>query len=235
MKKINLLFTLSSLSVILVTVERFSFTTKVLLQPYSFMRLHEIIQMTFVILLTVIIPFLLIREVTNNFDTFKSKKGIILALLSIVGIYYYATGNGIHEVASFTFNQYCDTKNFTGDLCGGLFFNDYYTGNIFYFVGGALMVTSLMLFEKLSPNKNWGKKDMRILVVNAVLYAVAIFAYAAFDRVLVGLVYSLIMTLISLYIFLPLRKKYLHYPVISYTALTYTLGTLAAIVVRFTN
>lgn len=232
MKKLNILFSLSSLSVLIVTIERFSATTKVLLEPFSFLRLHELIQMAFVILLTVVIPFFLLREVTNNVESFKIKKGFLLALLFIIGVYYYATGNGAHEIASFTFNQYCDTKNFTDNLCGGLFINDYYTGNIFYFVGGAMMVLSLMLFEKLSPNKNWTKKDMRILVANAVIYALAIFAYAAFDRVLVGLIYSIIMTLVSVYLFLQVRHKYLRYPIITYTALTYTLGTIAALIVR---
>ena len=232
MKRINLLFTLSSLSVLLVTLERFSFTTKILLQPYNFMRLHEIVQMVFIILFTVVIPFLLLKEITNNFATLKTKKGYLLILLFVIGVYFYATGNGVHEVSSFNFNNYCDTQNFSGDLCGGFFINDYYTGNIFYFAGGAMMVISLLYLEKLKPSNGFTKKDMKILAANALIYAFAIFAYAAFDKVLVGLIYSLIISIISINLFLQIKNKYLEYPVITYTTLTYTIGTLAALVVR---
>lgn len=233
MHKLNWIFTFSSLSVLFVTIERYSFTTKILLQPYSFMRLHEIVQMIFIILLTVILPFLILKEVSQNFETLKIKRGFLLTLTFLIGVYYYATGNGIHEVSSFNFNHFCDVKNFTGDLCGGFFINDYYTGNIFYFVGGALMVLSILLLEKFKPVNKFSKKDMVIALINAVIYALAIFAYAAFDRVSVGIIYSVIITLISVYLFWKIRKNYLKYPVITYTVTTYTLGTVAALIVRY--
>lgn len=232
MNRLNLLFSLSSLSVILVTIERFSPTTKILLQPYNFLRLHELVQMIFLILFTVVIPYLILREVSNNFEALLDKKGFLLSLLFTVGIYFYATGNGLHEVSSFNFNQYCDTYNFSGDLCGGFFFNDYYTGNIFYFIGAAFMVSSLMLLEKLRPNQNYKRKDLAVTLVNAVIYSLAIFAYAAFDRVLVGLVYSAVIMIFADLLFLQVRKRYLKFPVITYTAATYTLGTIAALIIK---
>ncbi len=232
MHRLNWLFTFSSLSVLLVTIERFSFTTQIILQPYNYLRLHELLQMTVVILLTVIIPFLVFKEVSSNFQILKNKVALYLALLFIVGVYFYATGNGAHEIASFFFNNYCDTKNITNNLCGGLFFNDYYLGNIYYFLGGLFMNLSLVYLEKINPFKDFSKKDLIPLIINAVIYALAIFAYSAFDRVLVGLVYSFIMMIIGLGLFLSVRKSFLKYPIITYTATTYTLGTLASLVVR---
>lgn len=232
MNRLNLLFSLSSLSVVLVTIERFSPTTKILLPPYNFLRLHELVQMIFLILFTVVIPYLILREVTNNFESLKDKKGFLLSFLFTVGIYFYATGNGLHEVSSFNFNQYCDTKIFSGDLCGGFFFNDYYTGNILYFIGAAFMVISLMLLERLRPSQNYKRKDLAVTLVNAVVYSLAIFAYAAFDRVLVGLVYSAAIMIFADLLFLKVRKRYLQFPVITYTAATYTLGTALALLIR---
>lgn len=234
MNRLNFLFSLSSLNVILVTIERFSFTTKVLLQPYNFLRLHELFQMSFLILFTVIVPFLLLKEVTNNFESLKLNKGFILGLVFIIGVYFYATGNGVHEVSSFNFNNYCDVKNFTDEMCGSFFINDYYTGNIFYFIGAAMMVGSLMFLEKLIPSKEYRKKDLALTLINAVIYAFAIFAYAAFDRVSVGITYSVCVMLFAVFLFLKVRKNYLQYPVITYTAATYALGTIAALLIRFT-
>jgi hypothetical protein len=44
MNRLNGAFTVTSALVLLVTLERFSFTTSILLQPYSFIRLHELVQ-----------------------------------------------------------------------------------------------------------------------------------------------------------------------------------------------
>lgn len=187
--------------------------------------------MSVVILLTVVIPTLLLFEITQNFLNIKRKQ-LILILLFIVGIYFYSTGNGVHEIASFLFNHYCNTEKFSGNLCGGFFFNDYYLGNIFYFIGGFMMIASLLLLEFMQPNKNFSKKDLRVTVINAIIYAFAIFAYAAFDKVLVGVTYSIITTIFALYLFLKIKRKYLNYPLITYTTITYFLGTFFAILVR---
>lgn len=232
MHKLNRIFTLSSISVLLVTIERFSFTTKILLQPYNFLRLHELIQMSLLIWLTVIIPSMLLKEITQGLKTVKTKKDWSLILLFITGIYFYATGNGVHEIASFYVNTYCNVKDLVGNLCNSLFFNDYYTGNILYFIGGILMLIPLLLLEKSRPTNSFTRKDFVVLVVNAVIYALAIFAYAAFDVVLVGLVYSVIMSAVATILFLMVRHKYRQYPVITYTFLTYVLGTVAAILTK---
>jgi hypothetical protein len=232
MNRVNWLFTLTSLSVILVTVERFSFTGKVLLQPHNFLRLHELLQMSVLILLTVVIPALLLREVSQNFSALRSKAGVWLFIVFVVGVYYYATGNGVHEMASFTLSVSCDPNNISGNFCGGLFLNDFYTGNILFFIGAFLMTASLLILERMNPSESFRQSGFVALVVNAVIYAVTVFAYAGFDRVLVGLVYSLAMLLFVLGCFLPVRKRYRQFPYTTYTTIVYTLGAIASVVVR---
>ncbi len=233
MKKIHTLLTLSSLNVILISIERYSPTTKILLQPYSYLRLHEVLQMTTLILFTVIIPALLLIEISDNFRLFQSKKGKILFLIFVVGVYFYATGNGLHEVASFLFNNYCDTKKFTSQICGSMFFNDYYTGNILYFIGAYLMNLSIIGMELSYDRLKMKKKDSAIITFNAVVYSLAIFAYAAFDRVLVGFAYSVISMITADIIVYMFYKKIKYAPLTAYFALSYTIGTIVAFVVRF--
>ncbi len=232
MRRLNKIFTLSSLSVLLVTIERFSFTTKILLPPHNFLRLHELIQMTVLILITVVVPFLLLREVTSNFESLKTKKGFWLGLIFVVGIYFYATGNGVHEVASFYFNDRCDISAFTSDLCHSFFINDYYTGNILYFLGAVMMTVPLLLFESEKASPAFKKPDLIVLVVNALIYSFAIFAYAAFDRVLVGLIYTITMAIVAFYFFLLTKRQLFRYPLILYTIITYTVGAVGAFVVK---
>lgn len=233
MKRLNFFLTLSSLNVLLVTIERFSFTTKIILQPYSFLRFHEVIQMSVIILATVVIPFFILQELTRNFESLKTQRGLILGLIFLIGVYFYATGNGVHELGSHLFNTFCDTKQFRTILCGAMFFNDYYFGNILYFLGAILMTIPLLLFERKNPNPKFTKKDFIILFINSLVFAFTIFAYAAFDRVLVGLAYSLIMMIIVDVLLFTSKKKFLTLPYTTYAAIAYTLGTVASLLVRY--
>ena len=97
------------------------------------------------------------------------------------------------------------------------------------------MTLSLLFIEKLNPITKFERKELAILGINALVYSLAIFAYAAFDAVLVGLTYSVIITAISLALFYSIRKNYIKHPVITYTTLTYALGTVLAILVRFSR
>lgn len=235
MKRLHILFSLNSLVVVLVSIERFSFTTHVLLQPYQFLRLHEAIQIVVLILATAIIPFFLFQEVTGNFSLLaKGKKhSMLLGVVFIAGLYFYASGNAFHELASFILNQYCDVNRVSGQLCAGLFFNDYYTGNVLYFIGAFLFTLALVLLEISQPRILMTRRDLWLLVPNCLIYALAIVAYAGFDRVLVGLIYALLTTLVVSGILLKYRKEVRSLPFTDYTALTYTIGALVACFIRF--
>ena len=234
MKRLHILFTLTSLSVVLVTIERFSFTTEILLQPYNFLRLHEVIQILVIILATVIIPFFIFLTVTDDFSLLKTtKKNLLLGVLFITGIYFYASGNAFHELGSFLLNQYCDVTRVSGELCGSLFFNDYYAGNILYFIGAFLIYIPLVLLEISRPRFLMQRRDFWLLLPNCLIYALALIAYAAFDRVIVGLVYTLITTFVSIIILFVQSKKILQLPVTNYMALTYTIATVVTCIVRF--
>ncbi len=233
MKKVNLFLTLFSLNAVLVTIERFSFTTKIILQPYSFLRLHEVVQMSLIILFSAVIPFFLLKEITGNFETLKTRKGTLLGALFIIGLYFYATGNGVHEVASYLFNTFCDTKHFKSVVCGSMFFNDYYFGNALYFIGLFLTNVSLVALEIMRPQKKFTRKDLSIVAINGLVLALTFFAYAAFDRVLVGLWFVVIAALVTDILLLIYRRKIFSLPFTFYCALGYTLSAGASVLIRF--
>lgn len=233
MKRINLLLTFLSFTAVLIIVERLSFTTKIILQPYNFLRLHEVFQLLVIILISVLIPFFLLKEVTNNFELLKSKKGTLLGALFTAGLYFYATGNGVHEMASFGFNTFCDVDVIKPNLCGALFFNDYYFGNILYFFGILLSNIVLVLFERMNHIPAFSKKSMFVLAINSFIIALMLFAYAAFDKVLVGLVFIAISAIIFGFFLLTSKKNYGQLPLTFYFASSYTIATLLSVFIRF--
>jgi hypothetical protein len=232
MRRINFLVTLYSVIALVVIIERLSPTTQILLQPFNFIRLHEINQTVIFLTATVILSFFILQSVTKNFEMLKEKSNFLLALLFVAGVYLYGAGEGWHEIASFTLNQYCDLQNLLNNLCKGLFINDYFAGNIIFFVGGVFMNASLLALSANQPVKRFNNKDMIILLINSLVYAFTWFAYAAFDKVLVGFFFSSLLMLISLGFFLKVKKKAREYPYITYSALAYTLATIATLFVK---
>ncbi len=234
MKNLHIFLILSSLNVLLVTMERFSFTTKIVLQPYDFLRLHEGIQMTIIILITMILPFFMMKTISNNFKTISTKKETTTLLIFIIGVYFYATGNGAHEIASYIFNTFCDTKTIpSSGMCASAFFNDYYFGNILYFAGGLLMYFALMMFERTHNLFLMNRKDMWGIVSNAMVLAIAIFAYAAFDPVLVGVVYSIAMMVMAWIFLYTSGRDFRRMPLTFYTTVAYSIGSILSLAFRF--
>jgi hypothetical protein len=228
MNRLNGAFTVTSALVLLVTIERFSFTTSILLQPYSFIRLHELIQGPILLTLFLVVSVFVLKELSQQFKTLRFS----LLALFVAGAYLYGLGEGWHEVTSFTLNQHCDVQNISGDLCGGLFINDYYTGNILFFIGGIGMAAALMILERLNPSNRWDNRNIAIGAVNSFIYSFTFFAYAAFDIVLVGLYSTLALMLISLVLLAGVVKHWRQHPYISYSAFAYTLATAASVLVR---
>lgn len=232
MRKLHILLTLTSLNVILVSIERFSPTTDILLQPDDFLRLHELLQMTTLILFTVIIPAFVLQYLTDDFALLGSRNGAALGLMFLIGVYFYATGNGVHEVASFLFNQYCPTEDFEAAVCKSAYINDYYVGNILYFIGAWAFTVPLLIFEQMRPRDRMSRNDIILIVVNAIFFALAIIAYAGFDRVLVGFVFSVIMLITVVFLFLRANRDYRTLPYTFYTILVYAMGLAGSLIAR---
>ncbi|MBI3576582.1 hypothetical protein HY086_00910 [Candidatus Gottesmanbacteria bacterium] len=233
MKPITILLSLLSLNALVIIVERLSPTTQIILQPYGFLRVHEVVQMLAIILFSFIISFLLLKVISDNFRLLKSKRGTVIGTVFIIGLYFTATGNGAHEIASHLFNTFCDTKRIVAGFCGSSFFNDYYFGNIVYFVGLLFSNLALIILERQNPNRSMNKTDVAIVVGNGIVYAFTLFAYAAFDRVLVGLGFIAAMAIIVDYLLFTSKSKPTTLPFTLYSAIAYTISTVATLIVRF--
>jgi hypothetical protein len=232
MKSVNRLLTLLSLTTVVITIERVSPTTKVLLQPYNFLHLHEVVQMGLISAFSVVVSFLLLRAISGNFALLQDTLGAVLGVVFLLGTYFYATGNGAHEVASFLFNQYCDTKHFTSAVCGSQYFDDYYFGNIVYFLGLGLSNLALVLLERRRPDATFNSRDAMVTVANGVVLALTFIAYDGFDRVAVGLISTAIFAIAFDALLLSRRVPYRTLPFTLYSALGFSLAAVVATPIR---
>ena len=232
MKTVNRLITLVSLTTVVITLERISPTTRVLLPPYGFLHLHEVVQMGLITAFSVIVSFLVLRAVSRNFSLMQDLRGAILGCIFILGVYFYSTGNGAHEVASFMFNEFCDTKHFTSAACGSMYINDYFFGNIVYFVGLGLSTLSIILFEVRRPDLSYTRADQKVTLANGLVLGLTFIAYDAFDLVAVGLVSTIVLALIYDWLLLTSRARVRTTPFTLYSAVGFTLAALIATPIR---
>jgi hypothetical protein len=232
MKRINVIVSLYTLTAVVIIIERRLPITQVLLQPYDFIRLHEINQTVIFLPITVILSFFVLKSVTDNFQTLNRRLNTVLAAVFVCGAYLYGAGEGWHEVASFTLNTYCDTDNLTGNLCLGLFINDYYAGNLIFFVGGVMMNSVLLVLATQQKMERFNNTDLAILLFNSLIYALSWFAYAAFDVVLLGLFFATLLAVISIVAFMRVKWNAREYPYITYSAVAYTFATIATVIYR---
>lgn len=231
MNKINKLLTLLSLTAIAVSIERFSHSTRIFLQPYNFLRIHEVFQISIMIFLGVIISFFIMKEITNNFDLLKDKIGTIYALMFLSGLYFCASGNGLHEVSSHFFNTFCNTKTIENTFCGAAFINNYYFGNGMFFFGFLLSNLSLVLMELRKQDVVQGTRNILITLVNSSLFSLSLVAYAGFDRVQIGLYFLLISLMIFSFIAVKLKHRIFYYPFTLYCAFAYSTAALVSFVI----
>ncbi len=228
-RRLNLLFVATSVTVLLVSVERFSFTTDVLLRPANFLRLHEVVQMVAIIPATVLVQAGLLWVVSHGFRTLSVRP----MLLFVVGVCFTATGNGVHELGSFTLQTYCDMDAVQDNLCAGLYINDFYTGNTMFFVGALMTTTALLILERCAPQgAAFSTRALAVALVNAVVYALAVVAYAGFDRVLVGFWFTAVMAFVAVAYLSTTGRDYRRYPFTVYTAVAFVLGAVVAAGVR---
>nr|WP_296071109.1 hypothetical protein [uncultured Actinoplanes sp.] len=220
MHLLNRIFLVNSLLVVLVTVERTTPITRVVLQPHAFLSLHQLVQTCVLILASVVTLYW-------TFHAVSGPRHRWLSIIFVAGTYLYGAGEGLHELASYLLQSRCG-----GSLCDSLFVDDFYTGNILFFVGAFLMTASLLIAERLQPSSTFGRRDVALLSVNAVVFAATVVAYAAFDTVLVGLVFALVTMVFSLAMAIPVRREPLRHPVTLYTVITYTVGSVVAVALR---
>ncbi len=232
MKPVNRLLTVLSLTTVVITLERVSPTTKILLQPYNYLHLHEVVQMGLISAFSVIVSFLLLRAISENFRLMQDARDTVLAVVFMLGTYFYATGNGVHEVASFLFNQYCDTKHFTSAECGSMFFNDYFFGNTTYFLGLGLSNLALVLLELRRPDGSYSGKDLWVTIANGGVLALTFFAYDAFDRVSVGLVSTIVYAVVFDLVLVKSKARFRTVPFTLYSAFGFSAAALLATPVR---
>src|SRR3989344_933230 len=101
MQNIHLILTGLSLNIILLSLNRLTNLTSSFLQPFDFLRWLDFNAMLPIPLMAVILYYLLRQQVVYESAFRKTALFVILNILLISGIYFFAAGSGDHEVTNY--------------------------------------------------------------------------------------------------------------------------------------
>lgn len=226
MKRMHLLLTGLSIVILLLSINRLTSFTLSYLQPYDFLRWIDFNAMIPIPLLSIILYYLLLRELIYESSFKKTKLYILLFLLFITGVYLFGASSGNHEVTNYLNTRFCEKGTIDSSLCNIIAYNDDEFSHIIYYLGFVFMNIVLLLMEYNMPRKKgMVKKDYIFVSANALFIALGIFANLAFEEIGIDLYFFGFLMLLSLYL-LYSKKIVSKLPLTYYFAVSYTVGVV---------
>ena len=233
MKRIHIILTGLSLTIILLSINRLTSLTQGYLQPFEFLRLLDFNAMLPIPLLSVLLYYLLRREIIYESPFYKRKLYLICALLFVCGIYFFGAGSGDHEVTNYLNFRFCEGGELNSTLCNIIDYNDNKFSHYVYYLGFVLLNVSLMLLEHFYPRKTRVlNKDLILIALNSVFIALGIFANLAFEEAFIDLIVFSSVMVLSIYLLLFTKRRKRELPITFYFAASYTLGIISTLIYK---
>lgn len=232
-KRIHYILTGLSLSILLLSINRLTPLTSSYLQPYDFLRWLDFNAMLPIPLFSILLYYLLKREVIGDSLFQKTGKYVILMLILITGIYLFAAGSGDHEVTNYLNSRFCDAGKVQTPICNIIAYNDDEFSHYVYYIGFILLNVALMFFEYFVPRKKTvSRRDLNFVGANALFIALGIFANLAFEEIGLDLYFFGAVMLLSMYLLYLRKWKFATQPVLFYFFISYSVGVLGTILYK---
>ena len=230
MKRILWILTGLSATILLLSLNRLTSITSGYLQPFEFLRFLDFNAMIPIPLASILLYYLLLREVVGESPFSKTKTYTYLFLIFITGVYLFGASSGTHEVTNYLNQRFCEKAKVQTQICTIVSFNDDEFSHIVYYIGFILMNVALMISQyKVSFKEGVGKSAKAVISANAIFIGLGIFANLAFEEIGLDLYFFGSMMLLALYLYYKRPIKTAHYPVLFYFAISYSFGVLGTL------
>lgn len=231
MKRVHVLLTGLTLTIVLLSINRLTDLTQGHLPPHEFLRWLDFNAMIPIPLLTIVLYVLLLRDVVSSRSIF-TREHIALTLLFIVGIYLLGAASGDHEVTNYLHYRFC-TPDPGSNLCQIIITNDDGFATDVYYLGVIALNVALMLFELRNPRSpEASTKHLIGVSANALFIGLGVFANLAFEEIGRDLIYFSLLLATALAILLFGRRKAGALPVTYYFAFAYGLGVVGTAIAK---
>ncbi len=235
MKRIHLLLTGLSVTILLLSLNRLTSFTLSYLRPYDFLRWLDFNAMIPIPLLSILLYYLLLRNVIYESAFTKTKLFVFLYLLFITGVYLFGVSSGNHEVTNYLNTRFCERGTIDSPLCNIISYNDDEFSHVIYYLGFVFMNVVLVLMEYNMPRrKGMAKKDYIFVSANALFIGLGIFANLAFEEIGIDLYFFGFLMALSLYLLFA-KRTVSKLPLTFYFAVSYTIGVVGTGIAKLLN
>ena len=232
MKKIHWTLTGLSLIIVLLSLNRLTPFIAGYLQPYEFLRWVDFNAMLPIPLVSVVLYYLLQRQITYD-SPFRNNKYILLMVLFISGVYLFGAGSGEHEVTNYLNARFCKRGDVESTLCNIVGYNDDEYSHYVYYVGCILLNVSLIFIEFCMPRRQQAsRRDIFIVLLNSLLISLGILANLAFEEIGLDLLFFGSVLLLALALLLFGKRRVYELPIIFYFAASYSPGVIGTVLYK---
>lgn len=233
MKRIHYLLTGLSLTILLLSLNRLTESTQTHLQPHDYLRWLDFNAMLPIPLISIILYYLLKREITFDHPFLKTSLYVFLNILLISGIYLFGAGSGDHEVTNYLNYRFCDGGKIISPICNVIAYNDDSFSHYVYYIGFILMNVALIYIEHYIPRpKPISSIDSALIAANSIFIAAGIFANLAFEESTLDMYVFTSVMLLSMYLLFSTKLNWKHRPLTLYFTLSYSLGVVGTAIYK---
>jgi len=184
-------------------------------------------------LFSVVLYYLLQRQITYDSPLPNTSRYVLLIVLFISGVYLFGAGSGDHEVTNYLNARFCEEGSTESTLCNIVGFNDDEFSHYVYYLGFILLNVSLIFMEYSMPRRQQAsRKDLFFILLNSLLIGLGIFANLAFEEIGLDLIFFGSVLLLALALLWFGKRSIYELPIIFYFAASYGLGVIGTVLYK---
>lgn len=236
MKKVHVLLTGLTLVIVALSINRLGSFTQHRIEPHGFLRWLDFNAMLPIPIASVVLYYLLKKDVELAGEAARTRLLLALNLVFVVGVYLFGVSSGDHETTNYLHDRFCTDRPVDADLCAAVIFHDDTFSHVIYYLGVMMFTLSLVTIEWRFPRRiEMTKRDRLLVLLNATVIALGIFANLAFEEVALDMwAFGLVAAVANALLWLT-GRRWTQLPFTLYVAASFGTGLTATILYKLSS
>ena len=189
MTRVHVLLAGLSLVIVGLSINRLGSFTQQRLEPYEFLRWLDVNAMLPIPIASIVLYYLLKKDVELAGAAAGTRPSLTLNVVFMVGVYLFGASSGDHETTNYLHYRFCTDQPVDPDLCAVVVFHDDTFSHLLYYLGVIMYTLAVVVIEWRFPRRTEvARRDGALILANAAVIAVGIFANLAFEAAAIDMV-----------------------------------------------
>ena len=233
MRRVHVLLTGLSCVIVSLSINRLGSFTQNRLEPYEFLRWLDVNAMLPIPIGSIVMYYLLKKDVEFAGEATTTRPLLALNVAFLVGVYLFGASSGDHETTNYLHHRFCTEQPVDPDLCAVVAFHDDTFSHVLYYLGVIMYTLALVTIEWQFPRRTEATgRDGALILVNAAVIAVGIFANLAFEAAAIDMVAFGVVAAVANVLLWLTGKRWTQMPFTLYIAAAFGAGLVATVLYK---